>query len=169
LKLRKEQEESNTIPVYNVNTNNFFTNNLNTNEMSDNILIPKNKSLSKERYDLFCNSNPNWKTTNINIQSYAIENKATETYQNHFKFKVAKKSQEINKNAFQKAFSIIFESLDYNNQNILTGTENIINSNLPNKIKKIIAPLLIELEQEKETLNQIEFILVCEDLLKVYL
>lgn len=83
------------------------------------------------------------------------------------KFKVLKTSQDIIKNTYKKAFISIFDSLDYQKVKTISGIGNLENSNLPCKLKAILSPLLTELEKENQTLNEIEFILVCEDLLKV--
>ena len=125
------------------------------------------KQLIEDRYDKFYySSNSNFKSYS-NYNSMGIYSHSNNNETDPGKFKVLKTSQDIIKNTYKKAFISIFDSLDYQKVKTISGIGNLENSNLPCKLKAILSPLLTELEKENQTLNEMEFILVCEDLLKV--
>ena len=57
----------------------------------------------------------------------------------------------------RKAFSNLFNVLDSDQDDLITNVSINLN-NVPQKIIKIIRPLLIELKEDNQTLNQVEFI-----------
>jgi hypothetical protein len=66
----------------------------------------------------------------------------------------------------EEVFKSIFKILD-SDQDDLVSTLNIDIKKLPNKIKTILNPIFIELKEENETLNELEFIRACEHLYEV--
>ena len=66
-------------------------------------------------------------------------------------------SDKLLNEANNKAFSNLFNELDSDQDNLITSL-NINLNNIPNNILKIIEPLLIELKEDNQTLNQDEFI-----------
>ena len=80
--------------------------------------------------------------------------------------KIDVKSQKINDNIKQTVFKKIFKLLDHNNRNKIEGSS-IDLSVLPDKIKKILEPLIQELKDQNESLTGEEFVMACEHLFKV--
>ena len=72
-------------------------------------------------------------------------------------------TQEIINNKKEKSFKKIFKLLDGDDDNKISAN-NICTSNLPKNILKILEPFFEELREENETLNELEFIFVCEQL-----
>ena len=66
-------------------------------------------------------------------------------------------SEKLLNEANNKAFSNLFNELDSDQDNLITSFHINLN-NIPNNILKIIEPLLIELKEDNQTLNQDEFI-----------
>jgi len=80
--------------------------------------------------------------------------------------KIDVKSQQINDEIQKKIFKKIFGLLDTQKCNKIDGNSIDITI-LPEKIKKIIEPLLQELKDQNESLTGEEFVMACEHLLKV--
>jgi len=76
------------------------------------------------------------------------------------------KSQKIHEVIKTKVFRKIFSMLDVRSQNQIDGNTIDITV-LPERIKKIIEPLIMELRDQNETLTGEEFLLACEHLYKV--
>ncbi len=160
------------------NQQNIISNNTENPVNPVNPLDPGNTgNTGNKRYDKFCNTNSNfWKTADLNYQNvntvnadntYKTETAKPSQVQNNNSFQMLKASKEITKNTFRKAFTIIFESLDYKKCKYISGMDNLDNSNLPFKVQELLMPFMSELEKQKETLNKVEFELACEDLLEV--
>ena len=66
-------------------------------------------------------------------------------------------SDKLLSEANHKAFCNLFNELDSDQDNLITSL-NINLSNIPDNILKILEPLLIELKEDNQTLNQDEFI-----------
>ena len=75
----------------------------------------------------------------------------------HPKFYSKIESEKIINESNRKAFSNLFNILDSDQDNLITSVSINLN-NIPEKIIKIIEPLLIELKEDNQTLNQDEFI-----------
>ena len=72
-------------------------------------------------------------------------------------------TEEIYNKKKEKSFKQIFKLLDIDEDGKISGTHlNIFK--LPKQIQKILEPVFCELKEEKETLNEFEFIFVCEQL-----
>jgi len=76
------------------------------------------------------------------------------------------KSQKIHEEIKHKVFKKIFDLLDTRDKNKIYGNTIDI-SVLPDNIKRIIEPLILELRDQNETLTGEEFVLACEHLFKV--
>lgn len=63
----------------------------------------------------------------------------------------------------EKSFRQIFKLLDGDEDSKISSTHMNI-SKLPKNISKILEPIFNELKEENETLNELEFIFVCEQL-----
>ena len=72
-------------------------------------------------------------------------------------------SEEIINKKREKYYKILFQLLDSDEDNKITS-EHINIFSIPKKIQKILEPIFISLDEEKESLNQIEFIYVCKQL-----
>ena len=66
-------------------------------------------------------------------------------------------SEKIINESYRKAFINLFNILDSDEDNLITSVSINLNG-VPEKILKIIEPLLIELKEDNQTLNQDEFI-----------
>jgi hypothetical protein len=82
--------------------------------------------------------------------------------------KISTKSQKINDEIKQNIFKKIFKLLDKRNKNKILGSNIDINV-LPEKIKKIIEPLIQELRDQNESLTGEEFVMACEHLFRVFI
>ena len=72
-------------------------------------------------------------------------------------------SEEIINNKREKYYKKIFKLLDSDEDNKITS-EHINIYGLPKKIQKILQPIFISLEEENESLNELEFVYVCKKL-----
>ena len=72
-------------------------------------------------------------------------------------------TQEIINKKKEKCFKLIFRALDSDEDNQISSNHMNI-SKLPKNIYKILEPIFNELKEENETLNEVEFIFVCEQL-----
>ena len=146
----------------------------------------KNKSLLKDRDEFFINeaqkyninSNNNVSSNNNNnyIDPYTKLYLYGKKYQQDKNFMAEKYYQDqikspqfcqstediINKKK-EKSFKQIFKLLDGDEDSKISSTH-INTSKLPKNILRILEPILNELKEENETLNEIEFIFVCEQL-----
>ena len=89
---------------------------------------------------------------------------AEKYYQNQNKPpKFCESTEEIINRKKEKSFRQIFKILDGDEDSKISS--NHINiSKLPKNILKILQPIFNELKEENETLNEIEFVFVCEQL-----
>ena len=153
----------------------------------------KNKSLLKNRDEFFlneiqkhnnniqeisnnCNNNYNNNPNNNYIDHYTKlflygkkyqqeKNELTEKYyQNQNKSpQFCESTEEIINRKKEKSFRQIFKLLDGDEDSKISSTHMNI-SKLPKNISKILEPIFNELKEENETLNELEFIFVCEQL-----
>ena len=143
----------------------------------------KNKTLLKDRDEFFINEAQKYNTNNNNIRSnnkyidpytklYLYGKKyqqdknymAEKFYQNQIKPpQFCQSTEDIINKKKEKSFKQIFKLLDGDEDSKISSTHINI-SKLPKNILKILEPILNELKEENETLNEIEFIFVCEQL-----
>ena len=153
----------------------------------------KNKSLLKDRDEFFLNeiqkhnnniqdiNNNNNNNCNNNGNNNYIDhytklflygkkyqqekNELTEKYyQNQNKSpQFCESTEEIINRKKEKSFRQIFKLLDGDEDSKISSTHMNI-SKLPKNISKILEPIFNELKEENETLNELEFIFVCEQL-----
>ena len=89
---------------------------------------------------------------------------AEKYYQNQNKPpKFCESTEEIINRKKEKSFRQIFKILDGDEDSKISSTHINI-SKLPKNILKILQPIFNELKEENETLNEIEFVFVCEQL-----
>lgn len=75
-------------------------------------------------------------------------------------------TNEIYENLKIKSFRKIFKQLDSDNDNIISYDKIELNT-IPNEVINVLLPILNELKEEKESLNENEFILACDQLFKI--
>jgi len=92
------------------------------------------------------------------------ENKHVKDVSNFKKIDV--KSQKINEEIKEIIFKKIFKILDTQERNIIEGST-VDLSVLPENIKKIVEPLILELKEQNESLTGEEFVMACEHLFRV--
>ena len=112
------------------------------------------KEDNNKNMDIFNKNYLYWEKYNLNKQN--LYNKL---YQNkgHPQFYSKIESDKIINESYRKAFINLFNILDSDQDNLITSVS-INLHNIPEKIIKIIEPLLIELKEDNQTLNQDEFI-----------
>ena len=144
----------------------------------------KNKSLLKDRDEFFINeiqkynnmNSGNNNNQNNNIDPYTKLYLYGKKYQQEKNFLAEKYYQNQNKpprfcesteeiinRKKEKSFRQIFKLLDGDEDSKISSTHINI-SKLPKNILKILQPIFNELKEENETLNELEFIFVCEQL-----
>ena len=137
----------------------------------------KNKVLLKYREELFNNANNNDdKNNNNNMDHYTklyLYGKKYEQEKNYLAEKyyqeqnrppqISESTQDIINKKKEKCFKQIFRVLDNDEDNQISSNHMNINK-LPKNIYKILEPIFNELKEENETLNEVEFIFVCEQL-----
>ena len=107
-----------------------------------------------KKMDIFNKNYLYWKKYNSNKEK--LYNKFYNNINEpHFFSKV--QSKKYLNEANYKAFSNLFNELDSDQDNLITSLSMNL-SNIPNNILKIIEPLLVELKEDQQTLNQEEFI-----------
>ena len=114
----------------------------------------KKEKNDNKNIDIFNKNYLYWEKYNLNKQN--LYNKL---YQNkgHPQFYSKIESEKIINESYRKAFINLFNILDSDEDNLITSFSINLN-NIPEKILKIIEPLLIELKEDNQTLNQDEFI-----------
>ena len=140
-----------------------------------------NKNLLKDREEFFSNEAQKYNANiengnNNNIDHYTKlylygqkyqqeKNFLTEKYyQNQIKTpKFCESTEDIINKKKEKSFKQIFKILDGDEDSKISSTHINI-SKLPKNIVKILQPIFNELKEENETLNELEFIFVCEQL-----
>ena len=113
-----------------------------------------NNEISTENMDIFNKNYLYWKKYNLNKEN--LYNKFYEK-KNEPIFYSKIISDKIINESNRKAFSNLFNILDSDQDDLITSVSINLN-NIPEKIIKIIQPLLIELKEDNQTLNQDEFI-----------
>ena len=88
------------------------------------------------------------------------------TYSNYFSNPIINKSTDkLLDNKKERSFKKIFKLLDGDEDNLIKNSA--VNTNkIPKNIKEILEPIFRELREENETLNEDEFITVCEQIYK---
>ena len=113
-----------------------------------------NKEKNMENMDIFNKNYLYWKKYNLDKEN--LYNKFYEqNYEPIFYSKII--SDKLINESNRKAFSNLFNVLDSDQDDLITSVSINLN-NVPQKILKIIEPLLIELKEDNQTLNQDEFI-----------
>ena len=127
----------------------YYTNNSKRNNNSI-----KYEDENEKKMDIFNKNYLYWKKYNSNKEK--LYNKFYNNINEpHFFSKV--QSKKYLNEANYKAFSNLFNELDSDQDNLITSLSMNL-SNIPNNILKIIEPLLVELKEDQQTLNQEEFI-----------
>ena len=112
------------------------------------------KENTEENMDIFNKNYLYWKKYNLDKEN--LYNKFYEqNYEPIFYSKII--SDKLINESNRKAFSNLFNVLDSDQDDLITSVSINLN-NIPEKIIKIIQPLLIELKEDNQTLNQDEFI-----------
>ena len=125
-------------------------------------LISKNLSFIKNKKEIDDNNNMDIFNKNyLYLEKYNLkrQNLYNKYYENRGKpqFYNKIKNEKIINETNKKAFSNLFNILDSDQDDLITSVSININ-NIPENIYKIIEPLLIELKEDNQTLNQDEFI-----------
>ena len=126
-----------------------------SNNQRINVLNQKNNNIKS---DIFT-------TLYLYNQKYSQNKKKLERkiYDYKLESKTCKQSSQLIGDKRKKIFKELFYLLDSDGDNLLTSISININR-IPNNIKKILEPIIQELKEENETLNEIEFVSVCEQL-----
>ena len=164
----------------NENASKQSMNNKNRKNANNNINIihsNKNNKLSNKSYS---NSNINFTNNYINnrkkIDCYTKLYLYNQKYQNEKNLLTEKyyqsqnkspsfcpSSEEIVNKKLEKYYKKVFHILDSDEDNKITSSHiNIFG--LPKKLQKIFRPIFVSLEEEDESLNELEFIYVCKQL-----
>ena len=140
--------------------------------------INKNKILLKDRDNYYYKDESQKNNTNENnnmdpytkLYSYGkkYEQEKNDLAEKYYKSqntnpKFCEVNNEIINKKKEKSFKRIFKLLDSDDDSQITPS-NICTSRLPNNILKILEPIFNELKEQKESLNEKEFIFVCEHL-----
>ena len=134
----------------------------------------KNKELLKDREELFTNKDNKNDDNNMDHytklylygKKYAQEKNflAEKYYQEQNRPpQISDTTQEIINKKKEKCFKQIFRALDGDEDNQISSNHMNV-SKLPKNIFTILEPIFNELKEENETLNEVEFIFVCEQL-----
>ena len=110
---------------------------------------------NKEKIDVFNKNYLYYKKYDSNKEKLYNKYYYNHTNEPHIYSKV--QSDKLLNEANHKAFCNLFKELDSDQDNLITSL-NINLSNIPDNILKILEPLLIELKEDNQTLNQDEFI-----------
>ena len=99
-----------------------------------------------------------------NIYKQNKEELERRTYSNYFSNPIINKSTDkLLENKKERVFKKIFKLLDGDEDNLIKNSA--VNTNkIPKNIKEILEPIFRELKEENETLNENEFITVCEQI-----
>ena len=127
----------------------YFSNNIKKNKNKINEIE------NNDKIDVFNKNYLYYKKYNSNKEK--LYNKYYYSYTNepHIYSKI--ESDKLINEANTKAFSNLFNELDSDQDNLITSLTINLN-NIPDNVLKIIEPLLIELKEDNQTLNQDEFI-----------
>ena len=68
----------------------------------------------------------------------------------------------------KKVFVNIFKIIDQEHREVINGSSDLLNADLPSKVKEFLSPLIEELKVEKESLSMNEFVIACLELYKVH-
>ena len=109
---------------------------------------------NEKKMDIFNKNYLYWKKYNSNKEK--LYNKYYNNINEPYFFSKVQSTKYLNE-ANYKAFSNLFNELDSDQDNLITSLSMNL-SNIPNNILKIIEPLLVELKEDQQTLNQDEFI-----------
>ena len=126
---------------------------LNNYKKNNNVSLDEIKS--NEKMDVFNKNYLYYKKYNSNKAK--LYNKYYDNYTNEPYIFSKTQSDKLLNEANNKAFSNLFNELDSDQDNLITSLHINLN-NISNNIIKIIEPLLIELKEDNQTLNQDEFI-----------
>ena len=141
----------------------------------ENLVKPKyvNKTISKDKNTIQNSKNENNENNPYTLM-YLVNDKykqnkkqlEIQTYSNYFSDPVINKSTDkLLENKKERAFKKIFSLLDGDEDNIIKNSAVNVNR-IPKNIREILEPIFRELREENETLNENEFITVCEQIYK---
>ena len=114
----------------------------------------KYENENEKKMDIFNKNYLYWKKYNSNKEK--LYNKYYNNVNEPHLFSKVQSTKYLNE-ANYKAFSNLFNELDSDQDNLITSLSMNLN-NIPDNILKIIEPLLVELKEDQQTLNQEEFI-----------
>ena len=109
---------------------------------------------NEKKMDIFNKNYLYWKKYNSNKEK--LYNKYYNNINEPHFFSKVQSTKYLNE-ANYKAFCNLFNELDSDQDNLITSLSMNLN-NIPDNILKIIEPLLVELKEDQQTLNQDEFI-----------
>jgi hypothetical protein len=164
----------------NENASKQSINNKNIKNTKNNINIihsKKNNKLSNKSYsNSSINFTNNYKNKKKKIDCYTKLYLYNQKYQNEKNLLTEKyyqsqnksplfcpSSEEIINKKLEKYYKKIFHILDSDEDNKITSSHINIFA-LPKKLQKILRPIFVSLEEEDESLNELEFIYVCKQL-----
>ena len=141
----------------------------------ENLVKPKyvNKTISKDKNTIQNSKNENNENNPYTLM-YLVNDKykqnkkqlEIQTYSNYFSDPIINKSTDkLLENKKERAFKKIFSLLDGDEDNIIKNSAVNVNR-IPKNIREILEPIFRELREENETLNENEFITVCEQIYK---
>lgn len=168
-----QEEENNT---YNEGEYSQFKiskniNTINTTSLNqiENIMIKNtdNKSIqSKDKYLNTFISNYIYSQKKLYNKKKKTEGNDKIILQSSNKHHTNNETNEIYENLKIKSFRKIFKQLDSDNDNIISFDKIELNT-IPNEVINVLLPILNELKEEKESLNENEFIQACDQLFKI--
>ena len=126
-----------------------------SNNQRINVYNQKNNSIKSDIFTTLYLYNQKYKQNKKNLER--------KIYDYKLESKTCKQSSQLIGDKRKKIFKELFYLLDSDGDNLLTSISININR-IPNNIKKILEPIILELKEENETLNEIEFVSVCEQL-----
>ena len=137
----------------------YYSNITKKNNINNNINNNNNNSIDEiennDKIDVFSKNYLYYKKYNSDKEK--LYNKYYYNYTNEPHMFSKMQSDKLLNEANHKAFCNLFNELDSDQDNLITSF-NINLNNIPNNILKIIDPLLIELKEDNQSLNQEEFI-----------
>ena len=139
------------------NTQNVEHNKKNKNEKNDNLFLQNYNINPIDKYQLNNTSN----ISKINHNFITIQNISNIHNESYNKNLSSDNNSFLDTNKKKNTFKKIFKLLDNDNDNLISPAHINVN-NLPINFKKLLMPLLNELENENETLTESEFIYICE-------
>ena len=131
-----------------------------------NIYNQNRKELERKTYSNYFSNPIINKSTDKLLENKKEKELERKTYSNYFSNPIINKSTDkLLDNKKERSFKKIFKLLDGDEDNLIKNSA--VNTNkIPKNIKEILEPIFKELREENETLNEDEFITVCEQIYK---